>query len=64
MNESTLYHQAHWSKEHKPTYAKLTNLAVQEMQLYQALKNNTYGDNVRLEQEFINYNAFLQDLGY
>ena len=32
------------------------------MELYQALKNNTYGDNVRLEQEFINYDALLHDL--
>lgn len=64
MNESTLLnHQAHWSKEHKPTSAELIHLSVQERELYQALKNNTYGDNVRLEQEFINYNVFLQDLG-
>jgi hypothetical protein len=55
MNESTLLnHQAHWTEERKPTCAELIHLSPQEMKLYEALKNNTFGNNIRLEQEFIN----------
>lgn len=63
MNETTLLrHQAHWTKEQKPTQAELTCLSSDETELYHALKNNTYGLQVRVEQEFINYQTLLQNL--
>lgn len=63
MDESTLLaHQAHWSKEQKPTHAVLTHLTEEESRLYQALQNNTFGENVRLEQEFIGFDKVLNKI--
>jgi hypothetical protein len=56
MDEATLLdHKAHWTREDKPTNAVLTHLSNEEATLYDALINNVYGQNIRLEQEFINY---------
>lgn len=63
MDRMTLLnHQAHWTKEIKPTYAKLPHLSQEEAELYLALQNNVYGPNIRLEQEFIDYNDLLNAL--
>lgn len=63
MNQSTLLnHQAHWTCELKPTYAALTHLSHDESEFYLALKNNVYGQNVRLEQEFISYQDLVDAL--
>jgi hypothetical protein len=56
MDEATLLdHKAHWTREDKPTNAVFTHLSNEEATLYDALINNVYGQNIRLEQEFINY---------
>lgn len=63
MNKITLLnHQTHWTKELKPTYAELPHLSNDETELYVALKNNFYGQNIRLEQEFIRYQDLLDAL--
>ena len=54
MNTPTLLtHQAHWTTETKPSRAELVNLTTAERTLYQGLQSNKWGENVRLEQEYI-----------
>jgi hypothetical protein len=55
--ETLLNHRSHWTQEPKPTHAELKHLTDEESELYIALKNNQYGDHVRLEQEFVSYAA-------
>lgn len=63
MDEETLLdHRLHWSHETKPSRADLGHLSLNEYNLYQALKNNRYGEGVRLEQEYINYQCLLKKL--
>jgi hypothetical protein len=63
MNQATLLNnQAHWTTELKPTHAELPLLSREESDLYLALKNNSYGQNIRLEQEFICYKDLIEAL--
>ncbi len=63
MNKDILLsHQSHWSKELKPSQAELAHLTAEEMELYVALRNNHHGEQVRLEQEFVSYDALLKFL--
>lgn len=58
MDQETLRDYADlWSKESKPQTEQLTRLTFEEMQLYQALQTNKFGQNVRLEQELIPFSV-------
>ncbi len=58
MDTNTLLtHQAHWSTEAKPSRAELIHLSADERALYVHLQANKFGDNVRLEQEYILFDA-------
>lgn len=63
MNEDTLLsHKEHWTCENRGSIAQLKLLTADELRLYQALQNNEFGSNVRLEQEFVNYAACIDSL--
>lgn len=53
--ETLLTHKSFWSKEAKKQTGELRYLTEAENELYSALVNNTFGDNVRLEQEFVGF---------
>ena len=56
MDEATLLsHREHWTREPSPTTADLAHLTQAEHEVYDALRNNRYGEGVRLEQERISY---------
>jgi hypothetical protein len=56
MDETTLLaHRTQWGIEPDPTSAALTHLTAAEQSLYQSLLNGTFGERLRLEQEFINF---------
>ena len=60
MDEETLLnHQTSWTLEPKQTHAKLDKLTIEEQSLYQRLCSQAWGDNVRLEQEYVNYHCVL-----
>lgn len=64
MDEQTfLAHRDVWGTEASSSRAALMRLTAAEAALYQALGNNTYGPNVRLEQELINWGWALRHLG-
>ncbi|MGX3020602.1 Wadjet anti-phage system protein JetD domain-containing protein [Ursidibacter sp. B-7004-1] len=54
-SETLLAHKSFWSKEAKQQTGELQYLTEAENKLYAALVNNTFGDNVRLEQEFVGF---------
>ena len=54
--ETLLAHRQLWGEENKPTSRDLDYLRPQEMELYQEVINNSYGNNLRLEQERIGIN--------
>ena len=57
MNKETLLaHRQLWGEENKPTSRDLDYLRPQEMELYQEIIDNCYGENLRLEQERIGIN--------
>jgi hypothetical protein len=63
MDEQTLLaHRTLWGHEAKPEHASLTRLTDEEQQLYQNLRDNTWGHQIRLEQECISYAHLLQSL--
>ncbi|UUL76138.1 DUF2220 domain-containing protein [Pseudarthrobacter sp. Fe7] len=56
MDEETLLaHRDAWVSEPSPSYAALTRLNPSEAALYEALRNDTFGPAVRLEQELLNW---------
>ena len=56
MDEATLLaHPAQWVTEPDPTSAALPYLTPAEQSLYQSLQNGTFGERLRLEQEFISF---------
>ncbi|KRF05289.1 hypothetical protein ASH00_12955 [Arthrobacter sp. Soil782] len=63
MDEATLLaHRDAWGTEPSATRAELTRLTAEELLLYQALQDHTYGSAVRLEQELIHWDWALQRL--
>jgi hypothetical protein len=50
-----LAHRGQWSTESKPLSRDLTRLHRDEAETYDALRNMSLGQNVRLEQEMIGY---------
>lgn len=63
MDEHTLLgHRAHWTEETKPSKATLSELHLHELQLYKALQENHWGENIRLEQEYLYYEHVLQTI--
>ena len=63
MSETLLAHRDAWGKEASPSRAPLTRLTAAEAALYELLGNSTYGSNIRLEQELINWRWALKQLG-
>lgn len=63
MDEETLLaHKDAWSVESAPSKASLTRLRPGEAQVYAGLREGTYGDGVRLEQELIGWEWALARL--
>jgi hypothetical protein len=64
MDEQTLLlNRDVWGREASPSRAALMRLTAAEAALYETLGNSTYGSNVRLEQELINWRWALKQLG-
>ena len=64
MDERTLLaHSDAWGREESPSRAALARLTAAEAALYESLGNSTYGSNIRLEQELINWRWALKQLG-
>lgn len=59
--EILLNHKSMWVKEDKQFIGQVHNLTSEELRLYTKLRNNFYGENVRLEQELIKY-KYIENL--
>ena len=56
MDGATLLaHRSQWVTEPDPTSAALSHLTAAEQSLYHSLRNGTFGERIRLEQEFISF---------
>jgi hypothetical protein len=56
MDEATLLiHREHWVTESSPSKADLSHLACEESVLYDAQRDNRFGVNVRLKQEYVDF---------
>lgn len=53
--ECLLAHRPQWGTEPDPTSAALANLTTAEQSLYHCLRNGTFGERIRLEQEFVSF---------
>lgn len=63
MDENTLLsNRTFWTTEHKPTAMELKNLTDAEQRLYIALKSQKWGNNIRLEQEFVPFSQIKNTL--
>ena len=63
MDETTLLaHRTFWVREDRPFLGDLPHLSDAERSLFEALKDNRYGDRIRLEQERIAYSQLLTAL--
>jgi len=63
MDETTLLkHREFWGHETKPENRKLQRLTASEQKLYQALLDNHYAEQLRLEQERVDYKYLLNVL--
>jgi hypothetical protein len=63
MDEATLLaHEPLWVREERPFVGDLPRLSEAEGRLFENLKHNRYGDQVRLEQERIPYGRLLAAL--
>lgn len=63
MDEATLLeHRDVWGSEPQRSTADLTRLTEEELALYTALGKDTYGPNVRLEQELIRWDWALEGI--
>lgn len=63
MDEATLLaHRASWVREERPFLGELLCLSQAEHQLYEDLKRNRFGDQVRLEQERVAYGLLVATL--
>jgi hypothetical protein len=56
MDEATLLaHRPQWGTEPDPTSAALADLTAAEQSLYHSLRNGTFGERLRLEQELVSF---------
>lgn len=63
MDEATLLsHRGHWVTEASPSKAELEYLHADEAALYAALRDNRFGDRLRLEQEYVQFNRLIEQL--
>ncbi len=60
--DTLLAHRALWGREDTPAGADLRGLSAAEAQVYHALRENRYGQALRLEQEHIGFATLLQAL--
>ena len=67
MDEATLHaHSTHWAREPKPELRDLLRLTPAELAVFNALRDQRFGKNLRLEQERIGFNwvkAALAQIG-
>lgn len=62
MNEEILLaHKEMWVREEKQFVGEIHNLTSEELKIYTKLKNNFYGENIRLEQELIKF-SFIEEV--
>lgn len=60
MDEATLLsHREHWVTETSPSKAELSHLTAEESALYDALRDQRFGENIRLEQEYIDFSLLI-----
>ncbi|WP_375544345.1 Wadjet anti-phage system protein JetD domain-containing protein [Dietzia cercidiphylli] len=65
MDAETLHaHRDRWGRENAPTSAALGRLSAKEAAVYDDLVSDRFGDQVRLEQERINWAWTLDQLPY
>ena len=63
MDEATLqHHKAFWGRENTAQIRRLERLTPEEQQLYQDLQSGRWGNQLRLEQERVDYKFFLSSL--
>ena len=62
--QTLLEHRIHWSREKSPTRTELTNLTEEEQELYDELRFDQLGKQVRLEQEFIRFERVESAVGH
>lgn len=63
MDEATLLsHSEHWVMETSPSKAELSHLTEAEAALYDALRDNRFGEKLRLEQEYLDFGSLLECL--
>ncbi len=63
MDERTLLeHRALWGAEERPDCADLANLTVEERGVFERLRGNHWGENVRLEQEKVGFDRLREAL--
>ncbi len=61
MDQATLLsHKSFWGTEPSPAKRDLTLLTDEEARVYNALRENTYAQNLRLEQERVSYSLVLE----
>ncbi|MBN1928896.1 MAG: hypothetical protein JW764_05090 [Chlorobiaceae bacterium] len=60
--ETLLAHREHWQTEPHPETAELTRLTEAEQSLYNDLRENRFGERVRLEQEKIGFETLVAAL--
>lgn len=60
--DTLLAHETYWGHEPSPTDRKLDRLTEQEHRLYTELVNNRYGNNIRLEQEQLDFDCVARTL--
>lgn len=58
--EILLAHRSLWGSEDKPSKRELTHLVGKENEVYESVKNNTFSDSLRLEQEKISFTDVLK----
>jgi len=60
--ETLLAHRTHWAVEPQPQTGDLKQLTAAESDLYNELRQNCWGDRIRLEQEKIGFNCLIEAL--
>lgn len=61
--ETLMAHQAFWGTEPEPTKRDLDRLKSEERALFNNLRENRFGDKIRLEQEHIGFAWVLERIG-